>query len=177
MYYQELIIIIMNYWYYILWFSCCMMWLFLFLFSGVTSFALLQRMLNFVQGLQYYMSYEVLEPNYRHLENKLSRVVTIDEVLALHTGQLNTLSLPFICTCSLFLSFLSSVYLNIIFSFFLLSFQIFWIVVWKTVYSLIVKWLSSMIAYFSAVSRLETSCRCVYPPSPSLPLSLLLLLL
>ena len=101
----------------------------LFLFSGVTSFALLQRMLNFVQGLQYYMSYEVLEPNYRHLESKLSRVVTIDEVLALHTGQQNTLSLPFICTCSLFLSFLSSVYLNIIFSFFLLSFQIFWIVV------------------------------------------------
>ena len=50
-------------------------------------------MLNFVQGLQYYMSYEVLEPNYRHLESKLSRVVTIDEVLALHTGQLNTLSL------------------------------------------------------------------------------------
>ena len=86
-------------------------------------------MLNFVQGLQYYMSYEVLEPNYRHLESKLSRVVTIDEVLALHTGQQNTLSLPFICTCSLFLSFLSSVYLNIIFSFFLLSFQIFWIVV------------------------------------------------
>ena len=73
-------------------------------------------MLNFVQGLQYYMSYEVLEPNYCHLESKLSRVVTIDEVLALHTGQLNTLSLPFICTCSLFPSFLSSVYLNIIFS-------------------------------------------------------------
>ena len=55
--------------------------------SGVASFALLQRMLNFVQGLQYYMCYEVLEPNCRHLESKLSHVVTIDEVLALHTGK------------------------------------------------------------------------------------------
>ncbi|XP_019853680.1 PREDICTED: gamma-tubulin complex component 2-like [Amphimedon queenslandica] len=57
--------------------------------GGVASFALLQRMLNFVQGLQYYMCYEVLEPNCRHLESKLARVVTIDEVLALHTDFLD----------------------------------------------------------------------------------------
>ena len=50
------------------------------------AFALLHRMLNFIQGLQYYMSYEVLEPNWRQLEKKLSQVTTIDEVLARHTG-------------------------------------------------------------------------------------------
>ena len=50
------------------------------------AFALLQRMLNFIQGLQYYMSYEVLEPNWRYLERKISQVKTIDEVLERHTG-------------------------------------------------------------------------------------------
>lgn len=43
-------------------------------------------MLNFIQGLQYYMSYEVLEPNYRQLEKKITQVDTIDEMLARHTG-------------------------------------------------------------------------------------------
>ena len=32
------------------------------------------------------MSYEVLEPNWRHLEKSLSTVRTIDEVLARHNG-------------------------------------------------------------------------------------------
>ena len=55
------------------------------------AFALLQRMLNFIQGLQYYMSYEVLEPNWRYLERKISEVKTIDEVLERHTGIVATI--------------------------------------------------------------------------------------
>lgn len=53
---------------------------------GTAAFALLQRMLNFIQGLQYYISYEVLEPTYRQLEKHLKQVTTIDEVLVKHTG-------------------------------------------------------------------------------------------
>ena len=62
-------------------------------YSGTAAFAVLQRMLNFVQGLQYYMSYEVLEPNWRHLEKSLNNVTTIDEVLARHTGECMYMSL------------------------------------------------------------------------------------
>lgn len=41
-------------------------------------------MLSFVQGLQYYMSYEVLEPHWCAMERALKEVTTIDEVLVLH---------------------------------------------------------------------------------------------
>ncbi len=54
-----------------------------------TAFALLQRMLNFVQNLQYYMTCEVLEPNWRQLEEGLRSVSNIDDVLLMHNDFLD----------------------------------------------------------------------------------------
>ena len=56
--------------------------------ATIVEFRLMQRMLNFVQGLQYYMSYEVLEKNWLLMQRALREVATIDEVLARHTGEL-----------------------------------------------------------------------------------------
>lgn len=53
------------------------------------SFALLQRMLNFVQNLQYYMTFEVLEPNWRQLEKDLRSASNIDDVLLMHNDFLD----------------------------------------------------------------------------------------
>ena len=53
------------------------------------ALALLQRMLNFVQNLQYYMMFEVLEPNWIELEQKLRTASTIDDVLARHNDFLD----------------------------------------------------------------------------------------
>ena len=47
-------------------------------------------MLNFVQSLQYYMTMEVLEPNWTSFERKLSRVATIDDILQAHTDFLDS---------------------------------------------------------------------------------------
>ena len=46
-------------------------------------------MLNFVQNLQYYMTFEVLEPYWRILEHSLHSVTTIDDVLAAHNDFLD----------------------------------------------------------------------------------------
>ena len=46
-------------------------------------------MLNFVQNLQYYMTFEVLEPYWRGLEHSLRSVTTIDDVLATHNDFLD----------------------------------------------------------------------------------------
>ena len=46
-------------------------------------------MLNFVQNLQYYTMFEVLEPNWAHLERCLRSVTTIDDVLSAHNDFLN----------------------------------------------------------------------------------------
>ncbi len=46
-------------------------------------------MLNFVQNLQYYMSFEVLEPNWRQLEKGLHSVSNIDDVLLMHNDFLD----------------------------------------------------------------------------------------
>ena len=54
-----------------------------------SAFALLQRMLNFVQNLQYYMTCEVLEPNWRQLEEGLHTVSNIDDVLLMHNDFLD----------------------------------------------------------------------------------------
>ena len=54
-----------------------------------TAFALLQRMLNFVQNLQYYMTCEVLEPNWSQLEEGLRSVSNIDDVLLMHNDFLD----------------------------------------------------------------------------------------
>lgn len=53
------------------------------------AFALLQRMLNFVQNLQYYMMCEVLEPNWQQLEQGLRSVSNIDDVLLMHNDFLD----------------------------------------------------------------------------------------
>ncbi|XP_074643157.1 gamma-tubulin complex component 2-like [Tubulanus polymorphus] len=54
-----------------------------------SAFALRQRMLNFVQNFEYYMMFEVLEPNWVVFENNLSSVSNLDDVLAYHTDFLN----------------------------------------------------------------------------------------
>lgn len=41
-------------------------------FAG--AFALRQRMLNFVQNIQYYMMFEVMEPTWHIMENNLKSV-------------------------------------------------------------------------------------------------------
>jgi gamma-tubulin complex component 2 len=56
----------------------------------IPAFALLQRMLNFVQSFQYYMTMEVLEPNWSAFEKKLAKVSTIDDVLQAHTDFLDS---------------------------------------------------------------------------------------
>lgn len=38
------------------------------------AFALRQRMLNFVQNIQYYMMFEVMEPTWHVMENNLKTV-------------------------------------------------------------------------------------------------------
>lgn len=38
------------------------------------AFALRQRMLNFVQNIQYYMMFEVMEPTWHIMENNLKTV-------------------------------------------------------------------------------------------------------
>ncbi|GAB1597452.1 gamma-tubulin complex component 2-like [Argonauta hians] len=54
--------------------------------KGYTAaFALRQRMLNFVQNLEYYLMVEVIEPNWHIFLNKMETVSNIDDVL-LHHG-------------------------------------------------------------------------------------------
>lgn len=55
----------------------------------LSAFALLQRMLNFVQNLQYYMTFEVLDPNWSKLEQELQSASTIDDVLVHHNDFLD----------------------------------------------------------------------------------------
>ena len=47
------------------------------------SFALRQKMLNFLQNLQYYMTFEVLEPNWEDMISKIrsGRIVNVDQVI------------------------------------------------------------------------------------------------
>uniref|UniRef100_A0A3B4A5S2 Gamma-tubulin complex component n=1 Tax=Periophthalmus magnuspinnatus TaxID=409849 RepID=A0A3B4A5S2_9GOBI len=53
------------------------------------SFALRQRMLNFVQNIQYYMMFEVMEPTWHVMEKNLKTVSNIDDVLHHHTSFLD----------------------------------------------------------------------------------------
>ena len=46
-------------------------------------------MLNFVQNLQYYMTFEVLEPNWNQLQQSLRSVSNIDDVLLMHNDFLD----------------------------------------------------------------------------------------
>ncbi|XP_016336614.1 gamma-tubulin complex component 2-like [Sinocyclocheilus anshuiensis] len=53
------------------------------------AFALRQRMLNFVQNIQYYMMFEVMEPTWHIMENNLKSASNIDDVLWYHTSFLD----------------------------------------------------------------------------------------
>lgn len=53
-------------------------------------FALRARMLSFVQNMTAFLSHEVLEPNWQNLEDKLSRVTTVDQMLNDHVDFLDT---------------------------------------------------------------------------------------
>ncbi|CAG5121559.1 unnamed protein product, partial [Candidula unifasciata] len=48
------------------------------------AFALRQRMLNFVQNFEYYMMFEVIEPNWHVFMQNMSKVSNVDDVLAFH---------------------------------------------------------------------------------------------
>ncbi|XP_061665846.1 gamma-tubulin complex component 2 isoform X2 [Syngnathoides biaculeatus] len=50
------------------------------------AFALRQRMLNFIQNIQYYMMFEVIEPTWHLMENNLKTASNIDDVLYHHTS-------------------------------------------------------------------------------------------
>ncbi|XP_055416995.1 gamma-tubulin complex component 2 isoform X1 [Bubalus kerabau] len=56
-------------------------------FAG--AFTLRQRMLNFVQNIQYYMMFEVMEPTWHVLEKNLRSASTIDDVLGHHASFLD----------------------------------------------------------------------------------------
>uniref|UniRef100_A0A2C9LH46 Gamma-tubulin complex component n=1 Tax=Biomphalaria glabrata TaxID=6526 RepID=A0A2C9LH46_BIOGL len=49
------------------------------------AFALRQRMLNFVQNFEYYMMFEVIEPNWHTFQQNMAKVTNVDDVLAYHT--------------------------------------------------------------------------------------------
>lgn len=53
------------------------------------AFALRQRMFNFVQNIQYYMMFEVIEPTWHIMENNLKTASNIDDVLCHHTSFLD----------------------------------------------------------------------------------------
>ncbi|KAG0340854.1 hypothetical protein BG004_006256 [Podila humilis] len=53
-------------------------------------YGLRARMLTFVQQFAYYVSTEVLEPNWRDLASKLAKVSTVDQVLQIHSDFLDT---------------------------------------------------------------------------------------
>lgn len=53
--------------------------------SFVRSFALRNRMLQFVRNILYYTTADVLEPNWRVLEANVQKAVTIDELMQYHT--------------------------------------------------------------------------------------------
>ena len=58
-------------------------------YSYTVAFSLRQRLLSFVQNLQYYMTVEVLEPHWCVMEGRLREVSTIDEVLREHNDFLD----------------------------------------------------------------------------------------
>ncbi|KAI9486037.1 MAG: gamma-tubulin complex component protein [Benjaminiella poitrasii] len=53
-------------------------------------FSLRNRMLTFVQQIAYYVTNEVLEPNWRRLEANLTNITTVDQVLQYHSDFLDS---------------------------------------------------------------------------------------
>jgi len=58
--------------------------------ARAAAFALRQRMLNFVQSFQYYTMYEVIEPNWHVMADRLGGATTLDDVLEIHSSFLDT---------------------------------------------------------------------------------------
>ena len=56
------------------------------------SFHLRQKMINFLQNLEYYMTFEVLEPNWEEMIAKIrsGKVANVDQVLKIHSDFLTT---------------------------------------------------------------------------------------
>lgn len=56
------------------------------------SFALRQKMLNFLQNLEYYMTFEVLEPNWEAMITKIrsGKIENVDQVLEIHSDFLSS---------------------------------------------------------------------------------------
>ncbi|XP_054718051.1 gamma-tubulin complex component 2-like [Uloborus diversus] len=54
-----------------------------------SAFALRQRMLNFIQNLDYYLTLEVIEPHWIDFFKRISQVTNVDEVLICHNDFLD----------------------------------------------------------------------------------------
>eukprot|EP00516_Mucochytrium_quahogii_P003975 CAMPEP_0203759020 /NCGR_PEP_ID=MMETSP0098-20131031/11951_1 /ASSEMBLY_ACC=CAM_ASM_000208 /TAXON_ID=96639 /ORGANISM=" , Strain NY0313808BC1" /LENGTH=1021 /DNA_ID=CAMNT_0050651747 /DNA_START=232 /DNA_END=3294 /DNA_ORIENTATION=+ len=54
------------------------------------DYCLRQRMLHFLQNFEYYVMFEVLEPRWHELEQRLVHVKTVDELMKHHAGFLDT---------------------------------------------------------------------------------------
>ncbi|CAL8090112.1 unnamed protein product [Orchesella dallaii] len=54
-------------------------------------FSTCQKMLNFVQNLQYYMAFEVIEPAWHVFLSTMSKVTNVDQVLSCHFDLLNSI--------------------------------------------------------------------------------------
>ncbi|XP_046395622.1 gamma-tubulin complex component 2-like isoform X2 [Ischnura elegans] len=68
------------------------------------AFALQQRMLNCVQNLEYYMMFEVIEPNWHEFLGNMEKVNNVDDVLLCHSNFLDTCLKDCMLTNSVLLS-------------------------------------------------------------------------
>ncbi|XP_071453118.1 gamma-tubulin complex component 2-like isoform X2 [Hetaerina americana] len=68
------------------------------------AFALQQRMLNCVQNLEYYMMFEVIEPNWHEFLGNMEKVNNVDDVLLCHSNFLDTCLKDCMLTNSMLLS-------------------------------------------------------------------------
>eukprot|EP01135_Chromosphaera_perkinsii_P003727 Nk52_evm45s252 gene=Nk52_evmTU45s252 len=90
----------------------------------VGAFALRQRMLNFVQNIQYYMTFEVLEPSWRRFEETIHSVSTVDDVIRYHNDFLDTCLKECMLTNSQLLKLISKLFsICVIFSNYLDRFE------------------------------------------------------
>jgi len=55
----------------------------------IASYILRNRMLHFIKNFVYYMTVEVLEPNFHKFKQNLTKIKTIDDVLVLHNNFLD----------------------------------------------------------------------------------------
>lgn len=55
-----------------------------------SAFALRQRMLSFIQAIEYYMNFEVIEPHWHKLLTKMQDVSNVDDVILFHSAFLDS---------------------------------------------------------------------------------------